>query len=109
MPDDELLDAAEQGSLDDPDELQRRIRRMLDSLKSAAFIENFGGQWLQLRNLAQVSPDAALFPECNNELRAAMKRETELFFRSDRTLRSQSSGIPRQRLHFFERALGPAL
>ena len=47
MPDDELLDAAEQGGLDDPDELQRQVRRMLDSPKAAAFVENFAGQWLQ--------------------------------------------------------------
>ena len=90
MPDDELLDAAEQGGLDDPDELQRQVRRMLDSPKAAAFVENFAGQWLQLRNLAQASPDAALFPEFDDELRAAMKRETELFFaavmREDRSL-----------------------
>ncbi len=90
MPDDELLDAAEQGGLNDSDELQRQVRRMLDSPKSTAFVENFAGQWLQLRNLAQASPDAALFPEFDGELRAAMKRETELFFaavvREDRSL-----------------------
>ncbi len=90
MPDDELLDAAEQGGLDDPGELRRQVKRMLDSPKSDAFIENFAGQWLQLRNLAQARPDPVLFPEFDDELRAAMKRETELFFaaivREDRSL-----------------------
>jgi len=48
--------------------------------KSAALVENFGGQWLQLRNLNSVKPDPDRFPVFTNQLRADMHRETQLFF-----------------------------
>ena len=90
MPDDELLDTAEAGSLAQPEFLRRQARRMLADPKAAALVENFGGQWLQLRNLAQARPDAATFPEFDDSLRQAMLRETELFFedivREDRSI-----------------------
>ena len=90
MPDDELLDAAEAGSLAQPEFLRRQARRMLADPKAAALVENFGGQWLQLRNLAQARPDAATFPEFDDGLRQAMHRETQLFFedivREDRSI-----------------------
>ena len=90
MPDDELLDAAEVGSLAQPEFLRKQARRMLADPKAAALVENFGGQWLQLRNLAQARPDAATFPEFDDDLRQAMLRETELFFedivREDRSI-----------------------
>ena len=82
MPDDDLLDAAEEGQLNEPDGLRRQLRRMLDDPRSAALVENFGGQWLQLRNLAQSEPDPARFPEFDEELREAMLRESEHFFES---------------------------
>src|ERR1051326_2496031 len=48
--------------------------------RTAAFAENFAGQWLETRNLDVVKPDPEKFPEWNPELRDAMKRETSLFF-----------------------------
>ena len=63
---------------------------MLRDPRSSALIENFSGQWLQTRNLDTIQPDPDLFPEFDDELRAAMKRESELFFesvvRDDRSL-----------------------
>jgi hypothetical protein len=53
---------------------------MLKDPKAGALVANFAGQWLQLRNVQSVTPDPALFPRFNEELRAAMVRETELFF-----------------------------
>ncbi len=82
MPDDELLEAAETGLLRNPEGLGQQLKRMLGDRKSAALVENFGGQWLQLRNLAQSEPDAARFPEFDDELREAMLRESELFLES---------------------------
>ena len=82
MPDDDLLAAAEDGRLNRPDELKRQLRRMLDDPRSVALVENFGGQWLQLRNLAQTEPDPARFPEFDDELREAMLGESEHFFES---------------------------
>ncbi len=81
-PDDELLAAAGRGELSDPGGMSRQVRRLLDDPKSTALIENFAGQWLQLRNLDRVTPDPELFPEFNRSLARDMRRETELFFES---------------------------
>ncbi|HEY6402449.1 MAG TPA: DUF1592 domain-containing protein, partial [Blastocatellia bacterium] len=51
IPDDELLNLAEKGRLKNPAVLRQQTRRMLDDPRSQAFISNFGGQWLHLRNL----------------------------------------------------------
>ena len=91
IPDDELLDAAEQGRLSDPAELERQVRRMLADPRSTALTENFAGQWLQLRNLETVvrpgDPYSRAFDE---SLRRGFLRETLLFIdsimREDRSL-----------------------
>src|SRR5262245_11491421 len=80
MPDDELFQLAARRSL--RRNLQAQAKRMLKSEKSHAVVENFGGQWLQLRNLKLVSPDRKKFPLFNEKLRADMEKETELFFES---------------------------
>ena len=82
IPDDELIDVAARGDLSDPVVLDRQIERMLDDPRSHAFIENFGGQWLYLRNLRTTAPDTTLFPDFDDNLRAAFRQETELFFAS---------------------------
>ena len=88
MPDEELFELAVAGKL--RENLTAQVKRMLADPKSSALVENFAGQWLTLRKLAQVSPDAQLFPEFDEGLRAAMQKETELFFeailREDRSL-----------------------
>lgn len=90
MPDDALLEAAAMGRLRSGDTLQQQARRMLADRRSSALIENFGGQWLQLRNLRQAKPDAERFPGFDDELRQSMLRESELFFdsivREDRSI-----------------------
>ena len=78
MPDAELFALAEKGKL--RRNLDAQVRRMLKDKKSRALVENFGGQWLQLRNLRIASPDAKTFPGYDDELRAAMQQETEAFF-----------------------------
>lgn len=80
MPDDRLLQLAEERVLTDPSVLENEIRRMIDSPKSHAFVENFGGQWLQYRALKQASPDGALFPDADALLTDSMQCETELLF-----------------------------
>jgi hypothetical protein len=62
--------------------LQQQVRRMLDDPKSQAFVSNFGGQWLHLRNLETTTPDPELFPTFDEGMRRAFRRETELFFES---------------------------
>jgi len=87
MPDDALLDLADTGQLSS--QLTGQVRRMLADPRSAAFVQSFALQWLQLQRLEIVAPDAALFPMFTPELRAAMKRETELFV--DAVLRENRS------------------
>jgi hypothetical protein len=82
IPDDELLNLAEGGELTKPDVLAREVRRMLADGRSQAMITNFAGQWLHLRNLAATTPDARLFPDFDDNLRQALRQETELFFES---------------------------
>jgi hypothetical protein len=80
MPDDELFDLAEAGRLNQPEVLEAQVRRMLADPKSRALVDNFAGQWLQLRDLDRLSPDPEQFASFDEPLREAMRRETELFF-----------------------------
>ena len=82
IPDDELLELAERGELGAPDVLAGQVRRMLADARSAALVENFFGQWLYLRNLGRLQPDAELYPAFDDGLRDAFRRETELFLAS---------------------------
>lgn len=86
IPDDTLLALAERGRLHDPAVLNAQIARMLDDPRADALTRNFAGQWLYLRNLDQQRPDIAVFPGFDTRLRAAMSRETEMFF--DHVLRT---------------------
>ncbi len=79
-PDEELSALAAKGKLQEPKVLEAQVKRMLKDPKSRALGQNFAGQWLQLRNLSQVRPDTARFPDWNDKLRASMKTETEMFF-----------------------------
>ena len=82
IPDDELLELAERGKLSDPDVLAEQTRRMLADERSRALVSNFAGQWLYLRNLDSITPDGRLYPDFDDNLRQAFRRETELFFES---------------------------
>ncbi len=88
-PDDELLELATQGELSNPKTLEKQVRRMLADERARSLATNFAGQWLYLRNLESVSPDMRLFPDFDDNLRQALRRETELFvesvFRKDRS------------------------
>ena len=82
MPDEELFQLAAQQDLRKPQVRESQVRRMLADPKSKALVDNFAGQWLQLRNLDRIQPDPDRFPNFNDDLRRDMKRETELFFQS---------------------------
>ena len=82
IPDNELLELAIRRKLNDPVTLERQVRRMLSDRRSKALVDNFAGQWLRLRNLRNVTPDPRLFPSFDENLRKALRRETELFVRS---------------------------
>lgn len=82
LPDDELLDLAKAGRLREPATLEAQVRRMLADERSASLTYNFADQWLYLRNLDSFIPDMRLYPDFDDNLRQAMRRETELFFQS---------------------------
>jgi hypothetical protein len=82
IPDDELLNVAGKGLLQNPTVLETQVRRMLADPKAEALVDNFAGQWLHLRNVPNVLPNSDLFPDFDDNLRQSMRRETELFFES---------------------------
>ncbi len=82
IPDDELIRIASQGKLKDPVVLEQQVRRMLKDPKAEALAINFAGQWLNLRGLQAVGPIPMLFPNFDDPLRQAMRREVELLFDS---------------------------
>lgn len=82
IPDDKLLDAAISGNLRKPAVLQAQVRRMLADRRAESMVNNFADQWLYLRNLASITPDMRTFPDFDDNLRQAFRRETELFFES---------------------------
>jgi mono/diheme cytochrome c family protein len=90
IPDDELLQVAESGRLTDPAILERQVGRMLADPRSESLVTNFAAQWLYLRDIEAKRPDELLFPDFDETLRQAFRRETELFvdsvFREDRSV-----------------------
>jgi Protein of unknown function (DUF1592)/Protein of unknown function (DUF1588)/Protein of unknown function (DUF1585)/Protein of unknown function (DUF1595) len=82
IPDDELLRAARERRLSQPALLRDQVRRMLADHRSSAFVRNFAGQWLRLRNLRGIIPNSDLFPDFDENLRQAFQREAELLFES---------------------------
>lgn len=80
MPDEELLQLAEQGRLSEPEPLRAQVERMLRDPRAKAFTENFAGQWLGLRDIDATQPDRQLYPEYDDLLRSGMLTEVYLFF-----------------------------
>ena len=79
-PDDRLLTLAENGTLRQPNILNAEIDRMLKDSRSNSLVTNFASQWLYLRNLDSITPDLRLYPDFDDNLRQAFRRETELHF-----------------------------
>jgi mono/diheme cytochrome c family protein len=82
IPDDELITVAAEGRLSRPAVLEQQVRRMLQDPRSDALVTNFSQQLLYLRNLPATSPDGIFYPNWDDELRQAFRRESELFFES---------------------------
>jgi cytochrome c5 len=82
IPDDELLNLAVARRLREPKVLEAQVKRMLTDPRADALMTGFTGQWLQLRNLDKVTPDLLMFPDFDDNVRQAFRRETELFFTS---------------------------
>ncbi len=82
IPDDQLLDLASRSELSKPKTLAKQVKRMLADPRARTLATNFADQWLYLRNLNSLSPDARLFPDFDDNLRQAFRQETILFFES---------------------------
>jgi mono/diheme cytochrome c family protein len=82
IPDDELLALAERGELHKREVLEKQVRRLLADERSRTLATDFAVQWLHLRNIESVTPDLRLFPDFDDNLRTAFRRETELLFES---------------------------
>jgi mono/diheme cytochrome c family protein len=80
MPDEELFSHADKGTLRKPEVLKAQVARMLKDPRSKALTENFAQQWLTLRQLKTMAPDAKTFPNWDESLRSAMLKETESYF-----------------------------
>ncbi len=80
MPDDELLNLAANHTLSQPKVLHSQVERMLNDPRSRAFVRDFAGQWLDLRNIDATTPDKRLYPEADELLVTSMVQETESFF-----------------------------
>ena len=89
-PDKELLAAAARGDLSKPAMLEQQARRMMADARSEALGTRFAAQWLRLQDIDKVRPDPNFYPNFDENLAAAMRRETELFFyglvREDRSV-----------------------
>ncbi|MBL8961818.1 MAG: DUF1592 domain-containing protein, partial [Gemmatimonadetes bacterium] len=81
-PDRELVTVAAAGRLSNPVVLERQVKRMLADPRAEALATRFAAQWLRLPDLAMVQPDVRQYPDFDEQLRDAMRKETELFFKS---------------------------
>jgi hypothetical protein len=79
LPDEELLGTAEKGHLHEQAVLDAQVKRMLQDKRASAFVDNFAGQWLELRNLDSVKPDPDKFLVWGPQLKNDMQTETRLF------------------------------
>jgi len=89
IPDEELLEVASQGKLRNPAVLEQQVQRMIASPRFKQFVDNFGEQYLSIRNIDIAEPNPQIFPEFDEELRVALKQEMRLWF--DSMIRNDSS------------------
>ncbi|HMB74375.1 MAG TPA: DUF1592 domain-containing protein, partial [Gammaproteobacteria bacterium] len=82
IPDDELIELGAEGRLHEPEVLRQQVERMIADPRSDALVENFTGQWLNVRGMQASEPVVDLFPDFDSTLREAYRREIELFFGS---------------------------
>ena len=82
IPDEELIKLATENRLSDPQVMRQQVQRMFADPRSKAFVENFTGQWLNVRGMAASEPVVEMFPDFDSTLRDAFRQEIELFFAS---------------------------
>jgi mono/diheme cytochrome c family protein len=80
-PDEQLLDAADRGALSTARGLEQHVRHMLGDPRADALATRFGSQWLRLQDIEKINPDVRFYPDFDEQLKTAMRQETELLFR----------------------------
>jgi hypothetical protein len=99
IPDDRLLDLAERGQLSNPQTLEQQVRRMLADPRAVdTLVDNFAAQWLNLRRVGEVVVHPDFYPDFDDTLLEAFKRETELFVGS--TIREDRSVLDLLRANY---------
>lgn len=78
MPDDELRNLARDHKLSES--LRDQVDRMLADPRSSRFVEDFTGQWLDLRRISVTEPDEQLYPEFDRLLLSSMVAESHAYF-----------------------------
>jgi cytochrome c5 len=81
-PDEELLRLAEKGALADPKTLDAQVKRLLADPRASSLVTNFAFQWLKMRGLDEVEPDAVVFPNFDDSLREGFRTEMAMFVES---------------------------
>jgi hypothetical protein len=82
VPDAELVSAASTGTLKTQAGLDAQVRRLMADPRAEALATRFGAQWLRLQDIKKNRPDPLLYPQWDDTLADAFRRETELFFES---------------------------
>jgi len=91
MPDETLFELADAGDLRQRKLLRDEVNRMLDDARSAAFVEQFANQWLDLNGIDRVAINPEFYPKFNNDLKPHLRRETQEFFAE--ILRTDASAL----------------
>jgi len=81
-PDEQLLNLAVANQLHEPQELSAQVKRMLADPRAGSLVTNFAFQWLKVDDMDRINPDQAAYPAFDEDLRAAFKKEMELFLGS---------------------------
>jgi hypothetical protein len=80
MPDQELLELANQKKLHEPQILTQQVERLLSHAKAKRFIASFTDQWLKLNQIDFTTPDTRLFRDFDPVVQESMLQETRTYF-----------------------------
>ena len=89
VPDEELLKVAQSGTLRQPEVLRAQVKRMLGDPRAESLASNFAFQWLNLGKLAEIDPDANVFPYAGDpreDFRTELRMFVASVFREDRNV-----------------------
>ncbi|HEV7716437.1 MAG TPA: DUF1592 domain-containing protein, partial [Steroidobacteraceae bacterium] len=86
VPDEELRKVAASGTLRQPEVLRAQVKRMLADPRSETLASSFAFQWLNIAKLAEIDPDANIFPyagDPRSDFRTELRMFVDSVFRED--------------------------